>query len=82
MCAASIQPQYLLMRLFIAKRAETRKCPICDELIPLRLLAAHGVLESQRVEEIIKQVGSTDVLFDEPDDRYASYPTPVRMQIE
>jgi hypothetical protein len=41
---------------------------VCDELIPLRLLAAHADLESQRVEEIIKQVGSTDFMFDEPED--------------
>ncbi|KAG5648834.1 hypothetical protein DXG03_000183 [Asterophora parasitica] len=47
------------------KRAETRKCPICDELIPLRLLPSHAELESQRVEAIIKQVGSTDSLYHE-----------------
>lgn len=50
------------------KRAETRKCPICEEPIPLRLLATHAELESERLEEIIKQVGSTDILLDDADD--------------
>ncbi|CDO73777.1 hypothetical protein BN946_scf185015.g105 [Trametes cinnabarina] len=51
------------------KRAETRKCPICDEPIPLRLLAKHAVLESERLEEIIRAIGSTEVLGEaEPDD--------------
>ncbi|GLB34070.1 putative E3 ubiquitin-protein ligase RNF220 [Lyophyllum shimeji] len=50
------------------KRAETRKCPVCDELIPLRLLAAHSALESERVEAIIKQVGNTEALDEEPDE--------------
>ncbi|KAF9464849.1 hypothetical protein BDZ94DRAFT_1296879 [Collybia nuda] len=57
-----------LLKVKKSKKAETRRCPICDELIPLRLLAAHAVLESQRVEEIIKQVGSTDALLNESDD--------------
>ncbi|KAI0353069.1 hypothetical protein OH77DRAFT_1407866 [Trametes cingulata] len=51
------------------KRAETRKCPICDEPIPLRLLAKHAVLESERLEEIVRCIGSTEVLGEaEPDD--------------
>ncbi|KAH7930641.1 hypothetical protein BV22DRAFT_999966 [Leucogyrophana mollusca] len=47
------------------KRAETKPCPACGELIPVRLLAAHNELELQRVEEIIRNVGSTDVLADD-----------------
>ncbi|KAH7916250.1 hypothetical protein BJ138DRAFT_595052 [Hygrophoropsis aurantiaca] len=49
------------------KRAETRPCPACDEMIPIRLLAAHNELELQRVEEIIRQVGSIEVLADADD---------------
>ncbi|KAI0638411.1 hypothetical protein C8Q77DRAFT_1215222 [Trametes polyzona] len=51
------------------KRAETRKCPICDEAIPLRLLPKHAVLESERLEEIVRCIGSTEVLGEaQPDD--------------
>ncbi|KAL1946468.1 hypothetical protein VTO73DRAFT_14572 [Trametes versicolor] len=51
------------------KRAETRKCPICDEPIPLRLLSKHAALESERLEEIVRSIGSTEVLGEaEPDD--------------
>ncbi|CAL1700418.1 unnamed protein product [Somion occarium] len=51
------------------KRAVTRKCPVCDEEIPIRLLAAHSDLEAQRVNEIIQCIGSTEVLNEaEPDD--------------
>ncbi|KAJ6466660.1 hypothetical protein C8R47DRAFT_1078845 [Mycena vitilis] len=46
------------------KRAETRECPVCNELIPIRLLAAHAALESERVEAIIRRVGDTDVDFE------------------
>lgn len=52
-----------------AKRAETRPCPICHESIPIRLLGKHSELEMTRVDEIIHQIGSTEVLADaEPDD--------------
>ncbi|KAF8580611.1 hypothetical protein K439DRAFT_297274 [Ramaria rubella] len=34
------------------KRAETRTCPVCEDTIPVRLLASHEVFELQRVEEI------------------------------
>ncbi|KAI0776221.1 hypothetical protein BD413DRAFT_527334 [Trametes elegans] len=51
------------------KRAETRKCPICDEPIPLRLLSRHAGLEWERLEEIVRCIGSTEVLGEaEPDD--------------
>ncbi|KAK0230403.1 hypothetical protein IW262DRAFT_1488781 [Armillaria fumosa] len=43
-------------------KVETRQCPICKEHIPLRLLAKHLDLESQRVEKIVQSVGSTDIL--------------------
>ena len=55
--------------LFTAKRAETRKCPICEEPIPLRLLPKHAELEWERLEEIMRAIGSTEVLGEaEPDD--------------
>ncbi|CCL98583.1 uncharacterized protein FIBRA_00584 [Fibroporia radiculosa] len=55
------------------KRAETRTCPVCGEAIPVRLLAKHSDLEMARVEEIMKQVGSVEVLADaEPDDGLTS----------
>ncbi|KAF9226710.1 hypothetical protein BS17DRAFT_499804 [Gyrodon lividus] len=44
------------------KRAETRPCPACSELIPVRLLAAHAELELQRVEDIIRHVGDAEAL--------------------
>lgn len=50
-----------------AKRAETRQCPICSEQIPVRLLEAHCDLETQRTEEIIKAVGSSEVYGDSVD---------------
>ncbi|KAJ6539656.1 hypothetical protein B0H19DRAFT_1180001 [Mycena capillaripes] len=46
------------------KRAETRECPVCNEQIPIRLLAAHAALEAERVEAIIRRVGDTDVDFE------------------
>ena len=51
---------------------ETRKCPVCEEPVPLRLLGTHAELESERLEEIIKQVGSTDVLLNDPGDQCVS----------
>ncbi|KAG9317347.1 hypothetical protein JVU11DRAFT_1546 [Chiua virens] len=47
------------------KRAETRACPACSELIPVRLLAAHSELEMQRVEDIIRHIGDTEALVDD-----------------
>ncbi|KAF9031812.1 hypothetical protein BDZ89DRAFT_1063696 [Hymenopellis radicata] len=49
------------------KRAklETRECPICSELIPVRLLQKHTIFESQRVDRIIDSIGSTEVLHDD-----------------
>ncbi|KAF8663386.1 hypothetical protein AX16_000961 [Volvariella volvacea WC 439] len=47
------------------KRAETRPCPICDEAIPIRLLGRHAELESERVEDIIKHIGSEECLVSE-----------------
>ncbi|KAI0057590.1 hypothetical protein BV25DRAFT_1368355 [Artomyces pyxidatus] len=48
----------------LAKRAETRTCPICAEPIPLRLLPAHDALESQRVHAILDHVGDLEVWSD------------------
>jgi hypothetical protein len=47
-----------------AKRAETRDCPICNEPIPLRLLAQHAELETERVESILEHIGDLDVWAD------------------
>ena len=30
----------------------------------------HAALESERVEEVIQQIGSSDILYDEMDDAY------------
>ncbi|KAG2156318.1 hypothetical protein DEU56DRAFT_897322 [Suillus clintonianus] len=49
------------------KRAETRPCPACTELIPVRLLAAHAALELQRVEDIIRHIGEAEVLAEADD---------------
>ncbi|KAF8559170.1 hypothetical protein OG21DRAFT_1403697 [Imleria badia] len=49
------------------KRAETRPCPACSELIPIRLLAVHAELEMQRVEDIIKHIGDAEVLAEVDD---------------
>ena len=55
---------------YSAKRAETRKCPVCDEVIPIRLLGKHAELEAERLEEIVRCIGSTEVLGEaEPEDR-------------
>ncbi|KAF7290934.1 RING-type domain-containing protein [Mycena chlorophos] len=43
------------------RRGETRVCPVCNERIPTRLLAAHADLEAERVEAIIRRVGETEV---------------------
>ncbi|KLO14994.1 hypothetical protein SCHPADRAFT_914650 [Schizopora paradoxa] len=37
-----------------SKRAVTRTCPVCEENIPVRLLAQHAELELRRVEEILR----------------------------
>jgi hypothetical protein len=58
----------------LAKRAETRQCPVCDEHIPLRLLSRHAELESERVEDVIRKIGSSDITYDELDDRYIFNP--------
>lgn len=59
------------------KRAETRPCPICDEIIPLRLLHKHAELESERLEEIIRSVGSTEPIL-RPEFEEGSSKTPSR----
>lgn len=47
-------------------------------MIPLRLLGKHLDLELQRVEDIVKAVGSTEVLQEQDDDREEGYGLPVR----
>ncbi|KIP12791.1 hypothetical protein PHLGIDRAFT_20816 [Phlebiopsis gigantea 11061_1 CR5-6] len=50
-------------------RAVTRKCPVCDEEIPVRLLDRHAELEAERVDVIMRCIGSSEVLDSaEPDD--------------
>jgi len=68
MCSPGCKYYEVLNGSWTVKRAETRPCPICDELIPLRLLAKHAELESERVEEVIQKVGSTEVVYDEMTD--------------
>lgn len=52
-----------------ARRAVTRKCPVCDEEIPVRLLDRHAQLEAERLNEIMGHIGSMEVLDSaEPDD--------------
>ncbi|KAJ6628954.1 hypothetical protein B0H10DRAFT_105984 [Mycena sp. CBHHK59/15] len=63
------------------KRAETRECPVCSEMIPLRLLAAHAELESERVEAIIRRVGETDVDFELLDSLESLAETPTRPRL-
>ena len=58
----------------LAKRAETRQCPVCDEHIPLRLLSRHAEFESERVEDVIRKIGSSDITYDELDDGYIPNP--------
>ena len=50
-----------------AKRAEVKPCPVCEEPIPIRLLPIHLDLELKRVEDIVKAVGSPEVLQDADD---------------
>ncbi|KAI0775381.1 hypothetical protein BC629DRAFT_1595022 [Irpex lacteus] len=55
------------------RRAVTKKCPVCDEEIPVRLLERHVDLEAERVDEIIRAIGSTEVLsIAEPDDGFTA----------
>ncbi|KAI0092180.1 hypothetical protein BDY19DRAFT_983649 [Irpex rosettiformis] len=55
------------------RRAVTKKCPVCDEEIPVRLLDRHVDLEAERVEDIIRAIGSTEVLsIAEPDDGFTA----------
>ena len=54
---------YLLMP-YLAKRAETRECPICRERIPLRLLGQHYTLESSRVQVILDHIGDFEGFSD------------------
>ncbi|OBZ70041.1 hypothetical protein A0H81_09845 [Grifola frondosa] len=56
-----------------SKRAETRTCPVCGEAIPLRLLGKHSALESERLDEIMRCIGSTEILAEaEPDDGFTA----------
>ena len=48
-----------------AKRAETRPCPVCDESIPLRLMSTHAALEFERVEQIMRAIGSKEATDDD-----------------
>ncbi|KAF5393075.1 hypothetical protein D9757_001226 [Collybiopsis confluens] len=54
------------------RRAETRDCPICNEPIPLRLLAKHAQLEDSRLDEVISHIGSKEPFLDLTYESYAS----------
>ena len=59
----------LALMFRVAKRAVTRRCPVCDEQIPVRLLERHAELEAERLENIMSSIGSTEILdIAEPDD--------------
>lgn len=60
-CSASHTASYVSN---LAKRAETRKCPVCGEHIPLRLLGQHYTLESSRVQTILDHVGDLECFSD------------------
>lgn len=49
---------------YVAKRAETRECPICGESIPLRLLGQHYTLENSRVQAILDHIGDLEGFSD------------------
>lgn len=49
--------------ILAAKRAETRTCPVCEDAIPVRLLASHEEFELQRVDEICRaRLGDEDII--------------------
>ena len=59
----------LALKCILAKRAVTKKCPVCEEDIPVRLLERHADLEVERLDEIMAAIGSIEVLdIAEPDD--------------
>lgn len=39
-----------------AKKGVTKRCPVCDDDIPVRLLQSHTTFELERLEELAKQV--------------------------
>jgi hypothetical protein len=53
-----------LLVTYVAKRAETRECPICRESIPLRLLGQHYTLENSRVQAILDHIGDLEGFSD------------------
>ena len=58
---------------YVAKRAETRECPICRESIPLRLLGQHYTLESSRVQAILDHIGDLEGFSDPHASAHAPY---------
>jgi hypothetical protein len=62
--------------LRLAKRAETRECPICGDHIPLRLLGQHYTLESARVQTILDHIGDLDAFSDPHAPPHAPYVPP------
>ena len=63
----------------VAKRAETRECPICGVSIPLRLLGQHYTLESSRVQAILDHVGDLEGFSDPHASSHAPYVCPLRV---
>ena len=66
-------PVRIITLLGIAKRAETRECPICGDHIPLRLLGQHFTLESSRVQTILDHIGDLDAFSDPHAPPHAPY---------
>lgn len=62
-----------LLAPYVAKRAETRECPICREPIPLRLLGQHYTLESSRVQAILDHIGDLEGFSDPHASAHAQY---------
>ncbi|KIY49471.1 hypothetical protein FISHEDRAFT_65441 [Fistulina hepatica ATCC 64428] len=52
-------------------QVETRPCPVCGDAVPVRRLAAHAALEAERVDQIVGEIGSTDVLLEGGSSTYA-----------
>ena len=62
--ATLLHESALIQCPYVAKRAETRECPICGEAIPLRLLGQHYTLENSRVQTILDHIGDLEGFSD------------------
>lgn len=69
----TLDPASATAPLRLAKRAETRECPVCGDHIPLRLLGQHYTLESTRVQTLLDHVGDLDAFSDPHGPPHAPY---------